>query len=284
MKDKYRIIFIAGPTASGKSDYAYKAAKEHGAVILACDSMQIYKEPQILTNKPPRAMLEDIRHDFIDIVSVTEAYNAYDYSIAAAEKIAQYQKENIPVIVCGGTGMYMKALLDGIFADASKDSNLRRELELKDESELYRELQKTDPAAAQKISMNDKRRLVRALEVYYTGGKPISERQKDIKGIWGKYDIEIIGINIERDKLYARINMRTEEMFERGALEEAKQLLAMPLSLTAQHIIGLKEIKSHLDGNIDLSTCKELIKQNTRRYAKRQMTWFNKDKRIKWAG
>jgi tRNA dimethylallyltransferase len=276
------ITFIVGPTAAGKSEYSYALAKKNSAVIISCDSMLVYKEPEILTNKPAQVMLEQVRHEFIDIISVTQEYDVNRYCEEARKKIFQYHQENVPVIICGGTGMYMKALLDGIFKDGAKDDTMRISLEQKDANTLYSELKNVDPVAAEKISINDKRRLVRALEVYHVSGVPISVRQKDVSGIWGKYDIKIIGLTVERTMLYARINARTDEMFKRGAVDEAKKLLSMPLSKTAGKIIGLNEIKAYLSGQIDLEECKDTMKQNTRNYAKRQMTWFNKDKRIEW--
>ena len=276
------LIFLAGPTASGKSAAAVTLAQTLGAEIISCDSMQVYKEPCIITNKPTRQELGLVKHHFIGIVPVSAEYNVFDYYHAATLKIKELHKMGKPVIVCAGTGMYMKALLDGVFGGQGKDDSLRAQLEAKDAGELYFDLQRVDCAAAAKISPNDKRRLVRALEVYYACGIPISQRQKDIKGLWGEAPIKIFGIKVERSLLYERINLRTEMMFKQGAFDEIKRLLEMPLSLTAQKIIGLKEIKSHLTGAISLEQAKELIKQNTRNYAKRQMTWFKKDERVEW--
>jgi tRNA dimethylallyltransferase len=279
---KMPIIFIAGPTASGKTDLAGVLAQQINAEIISCDSMQVYKEPQIITSKPSRAWLAKIPHHFIDIVSVELPYSVYDYYQKATKKIEEVVVRGKNVIVCGGTGMYMKAVLDGIFEGSGKNEEVRARLETQNNAELYRELQRVDPASAQKISVNDKRRLVRALEVYQTSGLPISQRQKEISGFWGKRDIRIFGLKLERSLLYARIDTRVDAMFVAGAIDDVKRLLQLKLSLTAEKIIGIKEIKSYLDGEAGFDEAKEAMKNNTRHYAKRQMTWFKKDKRVEW--
>jgi len=276
------IIFIAGPTACGKTELAGILAQQLNAEIISCDSMQVYKEPEILTAKPLSQWLKKIPHHFINIVSVESPYSVYDYYQKATIKIEELLLQGKNVIVCGGTGMYMKAVLDGIFEGSGKNEAVRAKLEAQSNAELYRELQKVDLISAQKISPNDKRRLVRALEVYRTSGVTISQRQKEISGLWGKRDIRIFGLKLERKLLYARIDKRVDAMFEAGAVEEAKRLLQLKLSLTAEKIIGIKEIKSYLDGAVSLDEAKAAMKNNTRHYAKRQMTWFKKDKRIKW--
>ena len=276
------IIFIAGPTASGKTDLAGILAQGLNAEIISCDSMQVYKEPQVITSKPSRAWLAKIPHHFIDIVTVESPYSVYDYYLKATRKVEELVVHGKNVIVCGGTGMYMKAVLDGIFEGSGKNEEVRAKLEIQSNAELYRELQRVDPDSAQKISVNDKRRLVRALEVYQTSGVAISQRQKEISGLWGKRDIRIFGLKLERSLLYARIDKRVDAMFAAGAIDDVKRLLQLKLSLTAGKIIGIKEIKSYLDGEASLEEAKEAIANNTRHYAKRQMTWFKKDKRIEW--
>jgi tRNA dimethylallyltransferase len=277
------IIFIAGPTASGKTDLAGVLAQRLDAEIISCDSMQVYKEPEIITSKPSCSWLVKIPHHFIDIVSVEAPYSVYDYYLKATEKIEVLLRHGKNVIVCGGTGMYMKAVLDGIFEGSPRNEEMRAKLEAQSNAELYRELQRVDPASAQKISVNDKRRLVRALEVYQTSGVAISQRQKEISGLWGKRDIRIFGLELERSLLYARIDKRVDAMFAVGAIDDVKRLLQLKLSLTAGKIIGIKEIKSYLDGEVSLDEAKAAIANNTRHYAKRQMTWFKKDRRIEWA-
>jgi len=276
------VIFIAGPTACGKTDLAGVLAQRLNAEIISCDSMQVYIEPQIITSKPSPRLLEKIPHHFIDIVTVESPYSVYDYSSKASETIETLCGKGKSVIVCGGTGMYMKALLDGIFKGTGRDDKVREALEAQGNDELYARLVKVDPVSAKKISPNDTRRLVRALEVYQISGVTISQRQKEISGLWGKRDIKIFGLQVERRALYGRIDKRTQMMFEAGAVEEVKRLLQLKLSLTAEKTIGIKEIKSYLDGGATLEEAKAAIKNNTHHYAKRQMTWFNKDKRIQW--
>jgi tRNA dimethylallyltransferase len=281
-----QIIFIVGPTATGKSQAAFLLAKELGGEIISCDSMLIYKEPEIITAKPENYILEEVRHHFVGVVSVSQTYNVFDYYKLASEKIKELQSKGIPVIVCGGSGLYMKALCDGIFQEPEKNLSLRRKLEQRIEKEglevLYQELAAVDPQAAEKISSNDSRRIIRALEVYYASGIPISAKQSQAQGLCDNFSVKIFGLRLERKTLYERINERTDEMFARGAIDEVRDLLKLSLSLTAEKIIGIKEIGAFLDGKISEKEAVELMKKNTRNFAKRQLTWFRKDKRIEW--
>jgi len=280
------VVFIVGPTAAGKSEAAYSLARRLKAEIISADSMLVYKEPLIITAKPSSAILTEIPHHFVGIISVKQEYNVFDYCRDASAKIEALGEKNIPVIVCGGTGLYIKALLDGIFEGAGKDEKLRKQLEKKAEvngrKSLHEELKKIDSKAAEKISPNDLKRIIRALEVYYTQGALISDKKKEAKGFWGKIPIKIFGLRMDRGLLYERINKRVDEMFENGAVEEVKKLLKMNLSFTAAKVIGIKEIRRFLEGNISEEEAKELMKKNTRNFAKRQLTWFRKDKRIEW--
>jgi len=281
-----KVIFIVGPTATGKSEVAFLLAKALEAQIISCDSMLIYKEPQIITAKPGPDILREVKHHFIGTISVRDSYNVFDYYSQASQKIIELYKKGVRPIVCGGSGLYMKALCDGIFQEPLKDDSLRKELELKAEKKglasLYQKLEAVDPQAAKKISPADARRIIRALEVYHASGIPISQKQKQARGLCAEFGVRIFGLNLERGVLYERINKRTDEMFEKGAIEEVKQLLAMPLSITAQKIIGIKEIADFLTGKIYEQEARELMKKNTRNFAKRQITWFKKDKRIEW--
>ncbi|UCG35432.1 MAG: tRNA (adenosine(37)-N6)-dimethylallyltransferase MiaA [Candidatus Omnitrophota bacterium] len=280
------VIFIVGPTATGKTETSFLLAKHIKGEIISCDSMLFYKEPRIIVSHPPDYMLEEIPHHFVSTISVKDTYNVFDYYCGAAQKIEELYKNNITVIVCGGSGLYVRALLDGIFVGAGKDEQLRKRLEEKarigGNEALFKELQKLDPDASEKISPNDTRRIVRALEVYFSSGLPISKQQKKAEGLYKKLPIRIFGLRLSRVRLYQRINKRTEEMFAEGAVAEVKELLKYDLSLTAEKIIGIKEIRGYLDGKYDLDTAKEIMKRNTRRFAKRQITWFKKDKRIEW--
>ena len=280
------IVFITGPTAAGKSDIAFRVAKETGAEIISCDSMLVYKEPRIITSKPPEYMLDEVRHHFIDIISVSETYNVFSYYAEAVKLIADLHAKKVPIIICGGSGLYMKALLDGIFKGSSRNNELRVSLEeeakIKGNNTLYKRLKSVDPAAARRIFPNDLKRIIRALEVYYTAGVPISEKQKEREGIWGKFTVKVFGVGIERSRLYKRINERVGRMFDEGAVSEVNELIKRPLSVTAAKIIGISEIKGYLEGKYAQYEAKRLMAKNTRNFAKRQLTWFRGDKRIEW--
>ncbi len=282
----YSVVFIVGPTAAGKTQAAFDIAKKTGAQIISCDSMLVYKEPRIITSKPPKYMLDEVRHHFVDIISVSESYDVYSYYTEALKLIADSYSKKVPVIICGGSGLYMKALLDGVFKGPSRNNELRASLEsearIKGNNVLHEKLKFVDPAAARKISPNDLKRIIRALEVYYTAGVPISEKQKEKEGIWGKFPVKIFGTGIERGRLYKRINERVNGMFNEGAVNEVNELIKLPLSVTAAKIIGISEIKGYLEGRYTYDEAKRLMAKNTRNFAKRQWAWFRRDKRIEW--
>jgi tRNA dimethylallyltransferase len=281
-----KIVFIVGPTATGKSDVAFSLAKEINAEIVSCDSMLVYKEPRIITSKPSAFMLNNRKHHFIDLISVEDSYDVFTYYANALALINELYEQRINVIVCGGTGLYAQILLDGIFQGTSKDHLIRKELEqeaaTKGKEYLYHKLEKVDPQAAKRIACADLRRIVRALEVYYKEGIPISEKQKQRQGLWSKYKIPILGLTMERKLLYERINERTHSMFVKGAVSEVEQLLKLKLSLTAQKIIGIKELQGFLEKEYSKEEAYSLMSRNTRNLAKRQLTWFRRDERIRW--
>jgi tRNA dimethylallyltransferase len=229
-------------------------------------------------------MLKEIPHHFINIISVEESYSVYDYFTAATKTIQDIFARICPVVICGGSGLYVKALLDGIFEGVGKDEDLRKKLEeqakIHGKDYLYEELKKVDPETAAKVS--DLRRIIRALEVYHLTGKPLSKKKQEAKGLWGTLPIKIFGLALRRETLYERINKRVDEMFTRGAVKEVEDLLKLNLSLTAQKIIGIKEISGYLKGEYNIEGAKELMKKNTRNFAKRQLTWFRADKRTEW--
>lgn len=280
------IIFIIGPTAVGKTETAFLLACQLEAEIISADSMLIYKEPEIITSKPQAYMRKEIPHHCVDMISVTENYNVFDYYASACAKITGLIAKKKPVIVCGGTGLYVKTILDGIFEGVGKDESLRKEIELRIQNHgkesVYEELRKIDRVTADKISLNDTRRVIRALEVYYLSGVPLSEQKKNVKGLYGQIPVALFGLRMPREKLYEHINSRVEEMIGRGAVEEVRMLRKCALSMTAEKIIGIKEISAFLNNECTLETAKENMKKNTRNFAKRQFTWFNADKRIEW--
>lgn len=283
---KERIIFLMGPTAAGKTEAAACLAKKLNAEIISCDSMQIYKNMDIVTSMPAPSLRKRIPHHLVDCIKPDREYNVARYrreALAAVKKIIR--KKKTPLFV-GGTGHYMSMLIDGIFKGDSEDKRIR--LRLYEEAKelgsryLHCKLAEIDPIAAAKIHPNDAKRIIRALEVFEIEGRPISELQKERKGLSDKYDVKIFCLNMRRDKLYARIDERIEKMFRKGLMPEVKRLLKSRLSKTASCAIGIKELKSYLEGAVDLEEAKRLMKRNTRRYAKRQLSWFRRDKRITW--
>jgi len=283
---KDTLVFIVGPTAVGKTEVAMKLARRLDAEIISCDSMQVYKKMNIITQKPSGIEKRKVRHHLIGVVSPEKEYNVADYQKQAVLKIKDILRRGKVPLFVGGTGFYVSVLLDGIFQEDVKKRKIRarlyREAAEYGRKKLYRRLVKVDPQAAGKIHPHDLRRLVRALEVYENTGVPISELQQRRKGLSNDYRVKIFCLNRNRQELYRRIEQRVEEMFKTGLLKEVKNLLALRLSKTAAQAIGIKEIKGYLDGCYDLEEAKRLIKRNSRRYAKRQLSWFRRDKRIKW--
>ena len=280
------IIFIVGPTAVGKSEVALSVAREIKGEIISCDSMQIYKEINIASSKPSAQEIKKVPHHLVNVMSVCDEFDVARFNTLANAAVKDIlARGRIPIIV-GGSGLYMQILLDGIFESSSRDELLREKLkqeaEVKGNAYLYDWLKKHDPQAASKIHVNDMKRIVRALEVCLTQKTAISQLQKNRAGLWGKYDITVIGLNQKRENLYERINGRVESMFQSGLIDEIKNISVLHLSKTAQGLIGIKEILSYLRRENTLDEAKENMKQNTRHLAKKQLTWFRKEKRIQW--
>ena len=282
MKGPSPVLFLVGPSAVGKSSVALELAGRLDAEIVSCDAMQVYREVSIASDKPSAAMRARAVHHLVDVVSVEEEFNAGRYRALALAAIEDIRARGKTPLVTGGSGMYMMVLLDGIFEEGEADGALRVKLEELSLPELYQELLRVDPLAAAKITANDRQRIIRALLVYRTSGIPISQRQKDRKGLWGSCDIRVFGLERPREELYARVERRVEEFFAAGLVDEIKALEARKLSLTGARIIGVPEVTGFLRGEYDLERAKYLMKLHTRRYVKRQMTWFRRDKRIEW--
>ena len=285
MKSK-EIVFIVGPTAVGKSAVALALAERLKGEIISCDSMQIYKEITIASSKPTAAQRKRVAHHLIDVASVTEEFDVAHFSKLVNQAIKEvHGRAAVPVVV-GGSGLYMQILLDGIFEGKGKDDAFREELKRMADAKgvefLYKKLLKVDPGAAAKMHTNDLRRIIRALEVYELSKQPISTLQKNRQGLWEKYAVRLFGLRQDREELYARINNRVDAMFGEGLVAEINKLTDLPLSLTAQHLIGVKEVLSYLKGETSIDMAKDRLKQNTRHLAKKQMTWFRKEKRIDW--
>lgn len=283
---KPEIFFLVGPTAIGKSKAAIQLARKLNAEIISLDSMQVYRGLDILSSKPTRDMLKKVRHHLLDIVRPEDEFDAAAYRRLAVRKINEIHRKGKIPLFAGGTGLYMNVVINGIFKDAGKDESLRERLyaqiKTKGSGFLYNKLKRFDPLAASKIHPHDAKRIIRALEVYRLTGRPISEFWNKRSGLSDKYEIKFFGLNKARERLYNDINRRVEEMFARGVVNEARGLLRRKLSRTCGQVIGLKEIGGYLEGRHDLEYAKELLKKNTRNYAKRQLTWFRKDKRINW--
>jgi tRNA dimethylallyltransferase len=281
-----KVIFIVGPTSSGKSVVAARLAEILNGEIISSDSMQIYQGMDIITQAPGEDLLSRARHHLVKVLSPEEEFNAARFAEEAARAIVSIGKSGKTPIVAGGTGLYIKALVDGIFSAPPKDEDLRRRLqELADEKGneyLYAQLKDIDPETAAKLHPNDTRRIIRALEVYELTGKTIDDKKTDSSGISEKYKCSFFGLKLPRKVLYERINSNVERMFEKGLVEEVKRLNELKLSLTAEKALGIKEVTLLLDKKCDIEKAKEELKKNTRHYAKRQLTWFKSDKRIKW--
>jgi len=281
------VIIITGCTGIGKTILSVELSRMLGnAEIVSCDSMAVYKEMNIGTSKPDQGVRNEIPHHLIDIVSVKENFDVAKYVAKAEAAVSGIVKRGgIPVIV-GGSVMYLYSLLDGIFKGPGRNSELRKELKKRvrkqGEESLYQELERIDPAAAVKIHPNDFRRIVRAIEVYYQTGGKISELKEQKRGIYSQYDIRIYAVSRNRIKIYDRINSRVDEMINQGLLDEVKNIWNTGMSLTAYQAHGYKEIIAYLKGEYDFNEAIRLIKRNTRRFAKRQLSWLKRDKRINW--
>ncbi|MDD5291832.1 MAG: tRNA (adenosine(37)-N6)-dimethylallyltransferase MiaA [Candidatus Omnitrophica bacterium] len=285
---KKKIIFIVGPTAVGKTRLSIEVAKSINGEIISCDSMQVYRGLDILSCKPSLRERKQIPHHLIDIVSPARNFDVSQFIKLSKNLIEEIHDKGRKPVFVGGTGLYVDSLLNGIFQCPSKDQKIRdnfyRQAGKYGNSYLYQRLKKIDPPAAKKIHKNDLRRIIRALEVHQITGKPISRLQKQKKGILQdrRFDISIIGLTMPRAELYKKIDERVDLMFKKGAVKEIKRLLKNKCSKTLRQALGMKEISLYLKGDISLKEARQLLKRNTHRYAKRQMTWFKRNPAIKW--
>lgn len=283
---KPRLVFLVGPTAVGKSEVAVRLAKKLGAEIISCDSMQLYSGMDILVSKPSAALRRMSRHHLIGVVPYTREYNVARYRREATAQIKAILKRGKVPLLVGGTGLYMSVLLDGIFKAGSQSKRIRQRLvnecERLGSARLHEKLEAVDPAAASKIHPHDAKRITRALEAFEVSGKPISQLQKERRGLADEYDVMVFCLDMPRKDLYARIEKRVDTMFRQGLVAEVKRLSKKKLSRTAACAIGMQEIRGYLEGRYELEEARRLMKRNSRHYAKRQLTWFRKDKRIEW--
>jgi len=283
-----KIVILLGPTAVGKSELAMELATALDAEIVNADSQQIYRYLDIGTGKPSPADRERVAHHLIDIVNPDEEFNAALFRRLATQSIEQIHGRKKHVIVCGGTGLYLKALTQGLFEGPGQDAQIRQALERRIESEgqaaLFHQLVRIDPSVGTAIHPNDRQRTIRALEVFQLTGKPLSQWQKEHAFQERPFDVVKIGLNRQRGELYERINRRSERMVEDGLLEEVRSVVAMGYSLTLKPLlsVGYRQIGRVLLSQQELLGAIEEMKQETRRLAKRQLTWFRADKEIRW--
>lgn len=282
-----KVIIIVGPTAVGKTKLSIDLAKRLNTEVISGDSMQVYKGMNIGTGKVTETEMENIPHHMLDILHPDEAFSVAEYQRMVQQKINQINNtDNIPLLV-GGSGLYIQAVLyDYIFSEQKRDETLTKELEKRMEAEgnlvLYNELKQLDPNQASAIHPNNKRRLIRALETYYTTGKTMSERHAKQQHT-PIYEHVLIGLEMDREQLYNQINQRVDQMIEHGLIEEVTYLYEQNYEHTqAMKAIGYKEIIPYLKGETDLETAVSLLKRNSRRYAKRQYTWFKNKMNIQW--
>ena len=283
MIEKTKVIAVVGPTASGKSALAFELAKRYGGEIISCDSMQVYKRMNIGTAKPTEAEMAEVRHHLIDVVEPTEPFSCEEYVRYAAEAVEDCRKRGMLPIICGGTGLYLDALLrGGNSAPVSDTSGLRAELTERVEREgilpLYEELRSVDPESAEAIHPNNIKRVIRAMEIYLSCGVTKSELDRRSKEFESPYDAKVVGLAYsDREILYRRIEKRVDLMINDGLLEETRSLMnerVFELNGTAAQAIGYKELLGYIEGRQTINEAVAELKKATRRYAKRQITWF----------
>ena len=288
MTDKIRVIAIVGPTASGKTALGAEIAEEFSGEVVSADSMQIYKGMDIATAKPTKEEMRGIPHHLIGFLDRNVSFSVADYVELAGSVIGDIsERKKLPVIV-GGTGLYVSSLLDNIkFADIKSDAGLRKKLE--DEAErlgnsyLFEKLEKVDPESAAELHPNNLVRVIRALEVYELTGKKLSLFKAESRLEESPYDPVMIGLDYnDRQILYDRINKRVDIMVKNGLVEEAQSIFDSCNMKTAGNAIGYKELIPYFKKEKSLEECISKIKQETRRYAKRQLTWFRKNAKINW--
>ncbi len=287
--NKRPIIILTGPTAVGKTDLSVKLAEQIKGAIISADSMQVYKYMDIGSAKVTKEEMKGIDHYLIDVLDPREEFNVYvfqEMAKAALEKI--YAKGQIPIVV-GGTGFYIQALLYDIdFREQEPDQAYRQKLEeyaRKNGNEsLHRMLEEIDPKSAETIHANNVKRVIRALEYYHLTGELMSRHNEEERKKESPYNFAYFVLNDQRDNLYKRIDKRVDIMMEKGLVEEVEKLKSMGIDTTYTSMMGIgyKEVLKYIEGDYDLDTATETVKQESRRYAKRQLTWFRREKDIIW--
>ncbi len=282
--EQKNLVIIFGPTASGKTELSISIAKYFDAEIFSCDSRQFFKQLNIGVAKPDKKQLAKVRHHFIGNINVDEHYSISKYETDVITALEKYFENKNVALMTGGSGLYIDAVCKGVDLMPDFDPDVRKFLIEKYEKEgiesLRFELKRIDEKYYNETDLKNPQRILRALEVYYSTGKPFSEFRIN-KKVKRNFNIIKIGINSDREKLYENINMRVDKMIENGLADEAEKLLKYK-NLTSLKTIGYKELFMYFEKNISLDTAIELIKRNSRRYARRQMTWFRKEKDCKW--
>ena len=283
-----KIVIILGPTAVGKSELAVDLAEAIGAAIVNADSQQVYRYLDIGTGKPTSADRQRVAHFLLDVVDPDEDFSAALFSRLARQSIAEIRTAQKHALLCGGTGLYLKALTQGLFEGPAADAEIRRALMRHIENEglgsLYRRLTEVDPGAAAAIHPNDRQRTIRALEVFEATGKRLSDWQREHSFQERRFDLLKIGLHRPRDELYELINRRCERMVDDGLLDEVRGLVARGygLSLKPLRSIGYRQMGQVLEGRQSSPDALAEMKRETRHFAKRQLTWFRRDQEIQW--
>ena len=281
--NKYLII-VLGPTGIGKTDLSIDIAKEFSTEIISCDSRQFYKELSIGTAVPSKEQLQEVKHHFIQHLSIKDYYNVSNFEMDTLSLLDELYQKNDVVIMTGGSMMFIDAICKGIDFMPDVDIEIREELKQRLENEgleaLRFELKRLDPEYYNEVDLKNGKRIIRALEVCYQTGKTFTSFRKHTP-IKRDFEIIKVGLNIEREKLYERINLRVDKMIEAGLIEEAKANLQYR-EFNSLNTVGYKELFQFFDGEITQEKAIELIKRNTRHYARRQLSWFNKDEQVKW--
>ena len=283
-----KVLFIIGPTAVGKSKLAIELAKVLNGEIISADSMQVYIGMDIGTAKPSRDELDEAPHHLMNVITPDRPWSVSEFLVNAKRLIGEIAGRGHLPIVVGGTGLYLNALIEGYaFPEIKKDDNVR--IKLEDEAKkqgslfLYERLKKIDPETAARLHYNDTKRIIRALEVYELTGQPMS-KQVSKSGDERGFEPVIIGLDMDRHALYKRIEARVDDMLAKGLINEVKDLIkeGYDPKLTSMQAIGYKEVAEHLHGKYTYEELVNILKQNTRNFAKRQMTWFRRFKNVNW--
>lgn len=286
---KENLFILMGPTAVGKTSLSIKLAKELNGEIISADSMQIYKYMDIGTAKVTESEMDGIIHHMVDIIEPDKSFSVSNYKDLTSQLISEINNRKKLPIVVGGTGLYINSLTYNLnFSSVAPDEKIRSRLELLGDQYgneyLHEMLSMVDKESAERISIKDRKRIIRALEIYEITGSTMTEYNKNFRSLNTDYNLVMVCLNMERSKLYENINKRVDIMIEMGLIDEVKKILSMGYNkdLVSLQGIGYKEIIQYLENEISLADAIEKIKQGSRNYAKRQLTWFRRDNRIKW--